>query len=113
MAVENYKKAIKLNKENPYLHYNLACAYIKSGDIKKAKSAIWWQKDHTMLWVILGLVGMMFLCFVPLAIFGDGDGETSSESDNVEVIESVNGANEGTVFSDLSSTMTGLGERLT
>lgn len=82
-------------------------------DINKAQKAIWWQKDHTTLWVILGLVGMMFLCFVPLAIFGDGDGETSSESDNVEVIESVNGANEGSVLSDLTSTMTELGETLT
>lgn len=84
-------------------------------DINKAQKAIWWQKDHTTSWVILGLVGMMFLCFVPLAIFGDGDGdgETSSESDNVEVIESVNGANEGSVLSDLTSTMTGLGETLT
>ena len=82
-------------------------------DINKAQKAIWWQKDHTTLWVILGLVGMMFLCFVPLAIFGDGDGETSSESDNVEVIESVNGANEGSVLSDLTSTMTEFGETLT
>jgi hypothetical protein len=82
-------------------------------DIKKAKSAIWWQKDHTILWVILGLVGMMFLCFVPLAIFGDGDGETSSEFDNVKVTESANGAKEGTVFSDLASTMTEFGETLT
>lgn len=80
-------------------------------DINKAQKAIWWQKDHTTLWVILGLVGMMFLCFVPLAIFGDG--ETSSESDNVEVIESVNGANEGSVLSDLTSTMTEFGETLT
>lgn len=82
-------------------------------DINKAQKAIWWQKDHTTLWVILGLVGMMFLCFVPLAIFGDGDGETSSESNNVEVIESVNGANEGSVLSDLTSTMTEFGETLT
>lgn len=37
-AVENYKTAIKLNKENPYIHYNLGCAYIKLGEIKKAKS---------------------------------------------------------------------------
>lgn len=64
-------------------------------DIKKAKSAIWWQKDHTILWVILGLVGMMFLCFVPLAIFGDG--ETSSESDNVEMIGLLDETNSGSI----------------
>ena len=40
MAVDNYKKAISANRENAYLHYNLACAYIKLGKIKKAKSSL-------------------------------------------------------------------------
>ena len=31
---------IKLNKENPYLHYNLACAYIKLAELKKAKNEL-------------------------------------------------------------------------
>ena len=38
MAVENYKLALKYNKENPHVHYNLACAYIKLAELKKAKS---------------------------------------------------------------------------
>ena len=38
MAVANYKKAASLNKENPYVFYNLACVYIKMGDLKKAKT---------------------------------------------------------------------------
>lgn len=79
-------------------------------DIKKAKSAIWWQKDHTTMWVILGLISIMLLGIVTLAIFGDG--ETIPESDNVEVIESVNGANDSVLF-DLTSTMTEFGETLT
>ena len=32
---------LKFNKENPYIHYNLACAYIKPADIKNAKSTIY------------------------------------------------------------------------
>ena len=39
-AVENYKLALKYNKENPYVHYNLACAYIKLAELKKAKSEL-------------------------------------------------------------------------
>ena len=39
MAVDNYKKAISLNKENPYVFYNLGCAYLKLGEVKKARSA--------------------------------------------------------------------------
>ena len=35
-AIENYKLALKYNKSNPYIHYNLACAYIKTAEIKKA-----------------------------------------------------------------------------
>ena len=31
--------AIKFNKENPYLYYNLGCAYLRSGQVKKAKTA--------------------------------------------------------------------------
>ena len=38
MAVTNYKKAASYNKENPYIFYNLACAYMKMGDLKKAKT---------------------------------------------------------------------------
>ena len=38
MAVANYKKAISYSKENPYVFYNLACAYMKMGDLKKAKT---------------------------------------------------------------------------
>lgn len=38
IAIENYKLALKYNKENPYVHYNLACAYIKLAELKKAKS---------------------------------------------------------------------------
>ena len=34
-AIENYKLALKYNKENPYIHYNLACAYIKIAELKK------------------------------------------------------------------------------
>ena len=30
----------KANKENPFVHYNLACAYIKAGEIKKAKNSL-------------------------------------------------------------------------
>ena len=36
VAIENYQKALKLKKDNPYIHYNLACAYIKIAEIKKA-----------------------------------------------------------------------------
>ena len=39
-AIENYKLALKYNKENPYIHYNLACAYIKIAELKKAKSEL-------------------------------------------------------------------------
>lgn len=39
-AIENYKIAIKYNKNNPYVYYNLACAYIKIAEIKKAKSEL-------------------------------------------------------------------------
>ena len=35
MAIENYQKALKIKKDNPYIHYNLACAYIKLAEIKK------------------------------------------------------------------------------
>lgn len=38
MAVQNYKKAASLNKENPYIFYNMACTYIQMGEIKKAKT---------------------------------------------------------------------------
>ena len=40
MAVENYKQALKFKKDSPYLHYNLACAYIKIAEIKKAKNEL-------------------------------------------------------------------------
>ena len=39
-AIENYKLALKYNKNNPYIHYNLACAYIKIAEIKKAKTEL-------------------------------------------------------------------------
>ena len=29
----------KHNPNNPYIYYNLGCAYIKAGELKKAKSA--------------------------------------------------------------------------
>ena len=35
-AVENYELAIKYKKDNPYVHYNLACVYIKLAELKKA-----------------------------------------------------------------------------
>ena len=38
MAIANYKKAASYNKENPYIFYNMACAYMKMGDLKKAKT---------------------------------------------------------------------------
>ena len=38
MAVANYKKAASYSKENSYIFYNLACAYIKMGNLKKAKT---------------------------------------------------------------------------
>ena len=37
MAIEQYKKVIKLKPEYPYAHYNLGCAYIKLGKYGKAK----------------------------------------------------------------------------
>ena len=37
MAIEQYKKVIKLRPEYAYAHYNLACAYIKLGKFGKAK----------------------------------------------------------------------------
>ena len=41
MAAENYKQAIKhCKQDNPYLHYNLACAYIKLAELKKAKNEL-------------------------------------------------------------------------
>ena len=38
MAIKNYKKASSINKENPYIFYNMACTYIKLGDFGKAKT---------------------------------------------------------------------------
>ena len=40
IAIENYKLALKYNKDNPFIHYNLACAYIKIAELKKAKSEL-------------------------------------------------------------------------
>ena len=40
LAVDNYKKALKYTKDNAYVHYNLACAYIKLAEIKKAKAEL-------------------------------------------------------------------------
>ena len=49
MALQNYKKASRLNDENPYIYYNMACAYMKLGDLKKAKTnlnkAIMYKSD--------------------------------------------------------------------
>ena len=38
MAIDYYKKAKKYASDFPYVYYNLGCAYIKAGDLKKAKS---------------------------------------------------------------------------
>ena len=40
MAIDNYKKAIKINQTNPYVYYNLSCAYLKQGKNNEAKSAL-------------------------------------------------------------------------
>ncbi len=40
MAIDYYKKTIKYAPEFSYAYYNLACAYIKAGDLKKAKSKL-------------------------------------------------------------------------
>ena len=37
MAIEQYKKVIKLKPDFAYAHYNLGCAYIKLGKYSKAK----------------------------------------------------------------------------
>ena len=37
MAVEEFKKVIKLKPEYAYGHYNLGCAYMKLGKYSKAK----------------------------------------------------------------------------
>ena len=39
MAIEEYKKVLKIRPEYAYAHYNLGCAYIKLGKYKKAKNA--------------------------------------------------------------------------
>ena len=39
LAIEEYKKVLKLKPEYPYAYYNMGCAYIKSGDLKKARNA--------------------------------------------------------------------------
>ena len=38
-AEVDYRKAISKNPENPQALYNLGCAYLKAGDLKKAKYA--------------------------------------------------------------------------
>ena len=40
MAIEEYKKVLKIRPEYAYAHYNLGCAYIKLGKYKKAKNAL-------------------------------------------------------------------------
>ena len=40
MAIDYYKKAIKYAPEFSYAYYNLGCAYIKAGDLRKAKSKL-------------------------------------------------------------------------
>ena len=40
MAIDYYKQAIKINQTNPYVYYNLACAYLKQGKNKEAKDAL-------------------------------------------------------------------------
>ena len=39
LAIEEYKKVLKLKPEYPYAYYNMGCAYIKSGELKKARNA--------------------------------------------------------------------------
>ena len=39
MAIEEYKKVLKIRPEYAYAHYNLGCAYIKLGKYRKAKNA--------------------------------------------------------------------------
>ena len=31
---------MKYSKDNPYVYYNLACAYIKTAELKKARAAL-------------------------------------------------------------------------
>ena len=38
MAIANYKKAARYSKNNPYVLYNMGCAYLKQGKIKDAKN---------------------------------------------------------------------------
>ena len=37
-AIENYKLALKYNKEMPFIYYNLGCAYLKDAQFAKAKT---------------------------------------------------------------------------
>ena len=39
LAIEQYKSALKYCRNNPYIYYNLGCACVKSGDLKKARNA--------------------------------------------------------------------------
>ena len=39
MAIEEYKKVLKISPEYAYAHYNLGCAYIKLGNYRKAKNS--------------------------------------------------------------------------
>ncbi len=39
MAIEEYKKVLKIRPEYAYAHYNLGCAYLKLGQYRKAKNA--------------------------------------------------------------------------
>ena len=39
LAIEQYKKVLKINPEYPYAYYNMGCAYIKAGELRKAKNA--------------------------------------------------------------------------
>lgn len=39
MAIEQYKQASKYNPNSEYVFYNLGCAYLKLGELRKAKLA--------------------------------------------------------------------------
>ena len=46
MAVEEYKKVIKIKPEYAYAHYNLGCAYIKLEKYGKAKFELLTATDY-------------------------------------------------------------------
>ena len=45
MAIEQYKKVIKIKPEYSYAHYNMGCAYISMGKYSKAKYELYAATD--------------------------------------------------------------------